>query len=149
MVSNNSTATRLKFDVFRRCNYFLARLGVDSKWNNEKKKKKSPGKIYIYISGIKYISRIDTEIAIGVPRVIFFLFSNQIWELESLRTLEHEEERYAIEWITDEKSCEKKIRKLIGHWNSMPERNSGVSKSGGSWNHFYLSIRFSAITSIT
>lgn len=113
MVSNNSTATRLKFDVFRRCNYFLARLGVDSKWNNEKKKKIAGENIYI--SGIKYISRIDTEIAIGVPRVIFFLFSNQIWELESLRTLEHEEERYAIEWITDEKSCEKKIRKLIGH----------------------------------
>lgn len=76
MVSNNSTATRLKFDVFRRCNYFLARLGVDSKWNNEKKKKIVGENIYI--SGIKYISRIDTEIAIGVPRVIFFLFSNQI-----------------------------------------------------------------------
>lgn len=75
MVSNNSTATRLKFDVFRRCNYFLARLGVDSKWNNEKKKIAGEN---IYISGIKYISRIDTEIAIGVPRVIFFLFSNQI-----------------------------------------------------------------------
>lgn len=77
MVSNNSTATRLKFDVFRRCNYFLARLGVDSKWNNEKKKNRRGKNIYTYL-GIKYISRIDTEIAIGIPRVIFFLFSNQI-----------------------------------------------------------------------
>lgn len=88
----------------------------------KKKKKKSPAKknTHIYI----YISRIDTEIAIGVPRVIFFLFSNQIWE--SLRTLEHEEERYAIGWITDEKSCGKKEKKnsQINRWNSMPEWNS-------------------------
>lgn len=73
-----------------------------------------------------YIWRIDTEIAIGVPRVIFFLFSNQIWE--SLRTLEREEERYAIEWITDEKNCggggkkkEKRIRKLIVETRSLSE----------------------------
>lgn len=77
-----------------------------------------------------YIWRIDTEIAIGVPRVIFFLFSNQIWE--SLRTLEREEERYAIEWITDEKSCggggkkKRKKNSQINRWNSMPERNSAL-----------------------
>lgn len=120
MVSNNSTATRLKFDVFRQCNYFLARLGVDSKWNNEKKKK-SPGKKYIYISRNKiYLTHRYRNSHWYTTRHLFPLFQSNR-ELESLRILEHEEERYAIEWITDEKSCEKKIRKLIGHWSSMPE----------------------------
>lgn len=112
-----------------------------------KKKKNRRGK-YIYIRNKIYLTHRYRNSHWCTTRHLFPLFQSNR-ELESLRTLEHEEERYAIEWITDEKSCEKKIRKLIGHWNSMPERNSGVSKSGGSWNHFYLSIWFSAITSIT
>lgn len=78
MVSNNSTATRLKFDVFRRCNYFLARLGVDSKWNNEKKKNRRGKYIYIYIRNKIYLTHRYRNSHWCTTRHLFPLFQSNL-----------------------------------------------------------------------
>lgn len=77
------------------CNYLFVQPSVNLKWNNEQYRKKTWGKN----TWIKYLSRIDIQIVIAIakPRVIFFLFCNQIWQ-RSLRTLEHEANGNATRW---------------------------------------------------